>query len=248
LLNVPYFMREHRCIALDLPGFGRSEMPVEPISIQGYARVVDALCHTLGVDRVSVIGNSMGGFVGAELALAFPTRVDRLVLVSAAGLSIEHQRREPLYTIARMLAAGRPYAERYEHTVASRRRLRRFAMQLVLRYPEKLSPALAHELIISSGKPGFVPALDALLGYSFRERLVDIDIPTLIVWGRNDMLVPVGDAHRFERLIGANARAVIFDDTGHVPMVERPTRFNELVSEFLAGDPSPESEIAGLSA
>ena len=246
LLNIPYFMRDHRCIALDLPGFGRSEMPVEPISIEGYARTVDALCRGLGVDRVAVIGNSMGGFVGAQLALAFPTRVERLVLVSAAGLSIEHQPRQPLYTIARLIAAGRPYAERYEHTFASRRRLRRLVMQLVLRYPERLSPALAHELIISSGKPGFVPALDALLGHSFRDQLAGIDIPVLIVWGRNDMLVPVGDAARFERLIGANARAVIFDDTGHVPMIERPTRFNELVTGFLAGDPAPESEIAGI--
>ena len=120
-------------------------------------------------------------------------------------------------------------------------------MQLVLRYPERLSPALAHELILGSGKPGFVPALDALTGYSFRDRLAEIEIPVLIVWGRNDMLVPVEDAQEFEDLIGANARAVIFDDTGHVPMIERPSRFNDLVTEFLAGDPTPESEIAGIS-
>ena len=56
----------------------------------------------------------------------------------------------------------------------------------------------------------------------------------LIVWGRNDMLVPVEDAQEFEDLIGANARAVIFDDTGHVPMIERPNAFNELVAEFVA--------------
>jgi len=86
------------------------------------------------------------------------------------------------------------------------------------------------------------------MSYSFRDRLPEIELPVLIVWGRNDMLVPVGDAHRFERLIGDNARAVIFEDTGHVPMIERPTRFNRLLSEFLAGDPTPESEIAGISA
>ena len=62
-------------------------MPAEPITIQGYAKTVDAMCQALGVERVAVVGNSMGGFVGAELALAFPTRVERLVLVSAAGIS-----------------------------------------------------------------------------------------------------------------------------------------------------------------
>ena len=58
------------------------------------------------------------------------------------------------------------------------------------------------------GRPGFVGGLDAVLGYSFRDRLPEIEVPTLIVWGRNDILIPVEDAYEFERLIGANARAV----------------------------------------
>ena len=89
LLNIPAFMGTHRVIAPDLPGFGRSEMPAGRISIQGYGRVVDELCRTLDVDCPVVVGNSMGGFVGAEVAIAFPTRVARLVLVSAAGISVE---------------------------------------------------------------------------------------------------------------------------------------------------------------
>src|SRR3954453_15086806 len=101
LLNIPQFMGSYRCVALDLPGFGLSDMPPEDISITGYAAAVDAVCDVLGIDVVSVIGNSMGGFVGAELALAFPTRVERLVLVSAAGLSQENVRREPVLAVGR---------------------------------------------------------------------------------------------------------------------------------------------------
>ena len=59
--------------------------------------------------------------------------------------------------------------------------------------------------------------------------------PVLIVWGRNDTLIPVEDAYEFERLIGANARVEIFEDTGHLAMVERPTRFNALLDAFIAG-------------
>ena len=62
-------------IAPDLPGFGRSEMPSARISIQGFAHVIDELCRTLGIESPVIVGNSMGGFVGAEVALAFPTRV-----------------------------------------------------------------------------------------------------------------------------------------------------------------------------
>jgi pimeloyl-ACP methyl ester carboxylesterase len=248
LLNIAAFMGTHRCIAVDLPGFGASEMPSEPISIQGYAKTVDAMCDALDVDRVSVVGNSMGGFIGAELALSFGTRVDRLVLVSAAGLSTEHLAPGPSLALARLVVAGLPYAQRFDSAVVRRPRLRRAAMQYVLRYPEKLSVPLAQELVLSAGKPGVVPALKALLEYSFRERLSQIDVPVLIVWGANDMLVPVGDARRYQELIGPNARRVVFEDTGHAPMLERPSRFNALLSEFLAGDPEPESEIAGLSA
>jgi pimeloyl-ACP methyl ester carboxylesterase len=77
--------------------------------------------------------------------------------------------------------------------------------------------------------------------------LARIEIPVLIVWGRNDMLVPVEDAGAYQRLIGANAHTVIFEDTGHVPMLERPTRFNDLLRGFVAGETAPERGIAGVS-
>ncbi len=247
LLNIASFMETHRCLAIDLPGFGASEMPAEPISIRGYAKTVDAMCDALGVECVSVVGNSMGGFIGAELALSFDTRVERLVLVAAAGLSTEHLAQTPAVVLARLVTAGVPYAQRFESRVVRRPRLRRAAMQWVVRYPEKLSVPLAQELVLSFGKPGFVPALKALLEYSYRDRLAAIEIPVLIVWGRNDILVPVEDAEEYEQLIGANARRVVFEDTGHVPMLERPSRFNELLREFLAGDPTPESDVPGVT-
>ena len=90
--------------------------------------------------------------------------------------------------------------------------------------------------------------LDAVLGYSFRERLPEIEVPTLIVWGRNDTLIPVADAYEFERLIGANARAEIFEDTGHLAMLERPTRFNALLENFIAGAPAPEAGVPGVTS
>jgi pimeloyl-ACP methyl ester carboxylesterase len=248
LLNIPAFMGSHRVIAPDLPGFGRSEMPNGRISIQGFARVVDALCDELGVEAPIVVGNSMGGFVGAELALAFPTRVRRLVLVSAAGLSVEHLKREPILAAGRMLAVGVARTGVKQLPIVNRPRLRRAALQLVVRYPERISVPLATELSAGPGTDGFVGGLDAVLGYKFRDRLPEIEIPVLIVWGRNDILVPVADAYEFERLIGANAHAVIFEDTGHLSMVERPSRFNRLVAEFIAGNDRPEDAVPGVSA
>jgi pimeloyl-ACP methyl ester carboxylesterase len=92
------------------------------------------------------------------------------------------------------------------------------------------------EQIRGSGKPGFVPALDALAGYPIRDRLAEIACPTLIVWGAEDKVVPVRDADEFARLI-PNARKVVWSQTGHVPMLERPAAFNRLLEAFLSEEP-----------
>ena len=85
--------QERRVIALDLPGFGLTPMPRDQITISGYGRCVNALCEKLGPRPGRHVGNSMGGFVAAEVAIQFPERVDQLVLVSAAG-DRERRRRE----------------------------------------------------------------------------------------------------------------------------------------------------------
>jgi pimeloyl-ACP methyl ester carboxylesterase len=247
LLNLPAFMDSHRVVAFDLPGFGQSEVAPEE-SIPAFARTADRLCAELGLDCPVVVGNSMGGFVGAELAVSFPTRVAKLVLVSAAGLSTEYVAREPVLAVARAWAALIARAGTQADAVLRRPRLRRLFLQAVVRYPERLSVPLATELARGGASAGFNEAFRELLSYSFRDKLDRIDVPVLIVWGRNDILVPVADAQMFEHLIGENAHAVIFEDTGHLAMLERPSRFNELLAGFIAGERAPEAGVEGVSA
>jgi len=240
LEQLPVFARDHRVVAFDLPGFGASEMPSEPITISGYARFVDELLSALGMSSAAVVGNSMGGFIGAELAIAFPERVERLVLVSAAGLTIEHQRDERvlalLKSLDKRLAAYAGWFGTRSEVLARRPRARRMLLALVAYRPDQLPPALVAEQIRGSGKPGFVPALDALTSYPIRDRLPEIACPTLIVWGTEDRLVPVSDADEFARLI-PNSRKVVWTQTGHMAMLERPEAFNRLLAAFLAEEP-----------
>jgi pimeloyl-ACP methyl ester carboxylesterase len=240
LEQLPVFARDHRVVAFDLPGFGASEMPGEPVSISGYGRFVDALCSELGIDSAAVVGNSMGGFIGAELAIAFPARVERLVLVSAAGLTVEHQRDERvlavLRTLDKRLAAYAGWLGTRSDALARRPRARRMIFGLVAHRPDLLPAPLVAEQIRGSGRPGFVPALDALTNYPIRDRLPKIACPTLIVWGTEDRLVPVGDADEFARLI-PNSRKIVWSQTGHVAMLERPEAFNGLLAAFLAEEP-----------
>jgi pimeloyl-ACP methyl ester carboxylesterase len=223
-----------RCVAMDLPGFGASPMPAEKISITGYAALVDELLRGLGVTRAVVVGNSMGGFVGAEIALRFPTWVERLVLVSPAGLTIESQR--GLYHAARatgvLTAITAGWLASRADTVVRRPRARRQLLSIVAAHPGRLPAPLAAEQLRGSGKPGFVPALDALTSYPIRDRLPEIAVPTLVVWGTKDPLIPVRDAWEFGKLI-PGSRVVVYEDTGHVAMLERPEAFNGLMKEFL---------------
>jgi pimeloyl-ACP methyl ester carboxylesterase len=87
LENIPYFARTHRVVALDLPGFGNSPMPPWEVTIPNYGKLVDEFCRRLNLHSCLLVGNSMGGFIAAEAAIAQPEWVDKLVLVSAAGIS-----------------------------------------------------------------------------------------------------------------------------------------------------------------
>lgn len=242
LENLPVFAEAgFRCIAFDLPGFGESPMPADKITITGYATLVDELLEELGISAACIVGNSMGGFIAAELAIRFPERVERLVLVSAAGLSVEELRNDRAQAVLEQLdflisAYAGWFASKSE-LVARRERLRRVAFSFVAAYPEKLPAPLMAENLQGSGKPGFVHAVAAMTTYPIRERLPEIACPTLIVWGARDHLVPVKDAHEFARLI-PDSRVVVYEDTGHVPMLERPVAFNALLGAFIGEEPN----------
>ena len=238
LEQLPVFAGAHRVVTLDLPGFGYSPMPSQEISISGYARLLDSLLGQLGIDAAAVVGNSMGGFIASELAIAFPQRVERLVLVSAAGISTTGHpgtaRALPsLRRLETVLAASGAWVASKSDTVARRARLREALMALVVRHPDRLPAALAAEQLRGAGKPGFIQALQSILDYDIRQRLPEIACPTLVVWGDRDRLVPLRDADVFVELI-PDAHKVVFEDTGHMSMLERPAAFNALLEEFLA--------------
>ncbi len=233
LETIPHFARTHRVIALDLPGFGHSPLPSWNISIGGYGRLVHNFCDALDVGDCAIVGNSMGGFISAEAACAQPDRFEKLVLVSAAGVSHSRMRRQPAETVARMAAAAMPLLLKAQERGLRRPRVRVAAFRGLFDRPDLLRPELLLEQFHhGAGRPAFVPAVQGLVGYDILDRLEDVRVPTLIVWGRNDRVVPVQDAAGFAQGLH-NSRTVIFDRTGHMPQLERPVRFNRVLETFL---------------
>src|SRR3954470_15344665 len=250
LENIPRAAAEgRRAIGIDLPGFGLSEMPTDDISISGYGGAVNALCDELDIGEAVFVGNSMGGFISAEVAIQFPKRAARIVLVSAAGVTTSDLASGPILAGARVVAAiaTRTAAASATERIVRHRHLTHAAYNSFIRHPTRIRKELLYEITRGSGRPGFMDALRAIMDYDFRDRLPEIGCPTLIVWGTEDMLVPSSDADEFERLIDGS-RKVVFEDTGHMAMIERPQTFNDCLVEFLAEEPSPaasEAEVEG---
>jgi pimeloyl-ACP methyl ester carboxylesterase len=250
LENIPEFAHDHRVVAMDLPGFGCSERPDGDISIEYYANWVFRLLDELGIDAGAVVGNSMGGFIAAEMAIRGPERVQRLALVSAAVFWQEYRRAQPLVELARRSDAIMARAlTRVTDDVATRPRLRSWALATAgFRYPHLIEKQLAHELVRSARRTdGYLPALEAMADFPLEEELPKISCPALIVWGAQDTLVPVKDAKRLEALI-PGSRRVVFERTGHVAMLERPERFNRLLRDFLDEDPEQREGAAAERA
>jgi pimeloyl-ACP methyl ester carboxylesterase len=233
LETLPHFGRAHRAIALDLPGFGTSPMPSWEISIPAYGQLIQDFCEELGLQRVTVVGNSMGGFVATEAVTASPRRFERLALVSAAGI-INTWNPEARATVTGFAwkKFGPVVADR-GRWIVSHRRSRELALAPFVRYPNRLRPDLLLEQLAGGARgPGFSDALKSLISHDIRERLARIAMPTLIVWGLSDRVIPVAAAASYHRRI-PHSRLEIFERTGHVPQLERPLRFNLVLDEFL---------------
>lgn len=237
LEQLPVVSEGRRAIAFDLPGFGASPMPSVPISIERYARIVLELMDKLGIYSAALVGNSMGGEITAELALCAPERAERIVLVSPAGIStLAMAPRLGLIrfvhpTMNRLTGVVGAKAER----LARRRVIRERAMATVASRPERIAAEFAAEQMRGMGKPGFLPALEAIVEHSgaLSGRLHKIACPALVLWGTEDPLIPVRDADTFAALI-PRARKVVWEDTGHVAMFERAADFNALLEDFLS--------------
>ena len=133
-----------------------------------------------------------------------------------------------------MAVAAAPLMLKVQDAAFRRPRLRWGAFRSLFHDPLRLRSELLQEFFANgTGRPGFAHAVRGLVGYDILDRLDEVEVPTLIVWGRNDRIVPPRDALEYGRLL-RNSRTVIFDRTGHVPQAERPVRFNRVLETFLA--------------
>ena len=238
--NVDVLATHHRVLALDLPGFGRSDKKWRGTRTFGPrfdADLVTVFLRQLGATPAALIGNSFGGLVALFTALNHPETVERLVLVDSAGLGRE------IAPSLRLLSL--PFLGEVALAMLSPKRWQAAAIKGAVSYPQVQPPEFgqrhAELLALPGTKAAFLRALrtEANLSGQLRpnlllEQLPRITAPTMIFWGKNDPLLPVSHAYAAQKAL-PGAQLHVFDSCRHCPQLERPDQFNAMVLAFLAG-------------
>lgn len=231
--NLPVFARSFRTIMPDMPGFGRSGLPelTAPYPRQA-ARVIAKLMDALGLGSAFFTGNSMGGAVAAELAVQFPDKVRRMALIGSGGLSVSLFDAEPSEGFKRLFEfMGDPTRERMTAWV----RTMVFDQTLVTDelIDERMTNAMAEEIL---------PQMEAIFGSLFNPELAGgaaplwtqasvVRTPTLLLWGRDDRMLPYDQAHFANRWL-PEVELHSFSRCGHWVQVERKKEFERVTTEF----------------
>ncbi len=219
---MPALSAKYHVIALDQVGFGKSDKPFIKYRIGTYTDFLDKFLTELKIEKTTLIGNSLGGWIGGFYATKYPNRVEKLILVDAAGLTpkvidytkiyqLQSSTRDEVRANLKLIFANQAYAS--NDAVVDN-----FLTQRVL-----ANDGYAIDSITESIKRN-EDFLDKRLG--------EIKADTLIIWGKQDGLIPIEDGDRFKKGI-ANSQMLVIDNCGHVPMVEKFAEFSKAVLEFL---------------
>lgn len=226
--TVPALAARYHVFVPDQVGFGQSDKPLLDYRVSTLVDFLDEFCNKLGISKASVVGNSLGGWAAMAFTLAHPDKVERLVLVDSAGYSNTRLGGPPLTRDA-LLVLTTP-------TLQATRQL----MQLIFYHQEMITDAFVQQAFASKLQKNDGYTIDRFIDSIMRrEDVVDgklgaIKAPTLIVWGREDKLIPLASGKAITEDI-SGSKMVILDSCGHVPQIECAAPFNKALLDFLNG-------------
>jgi pyruvate dehydrogenase E2 component (dihydrolipoamide acetyltransferase) len=227
LFAAPALAADRVVYALDLPGHGGSSKDVGAGDVAFLAGAVGQFLDAQGLDRVHLVGHSLGGLVAARVALESPERVASIALVASAGLGEE---------------INGEYIRGFID--AERRRDLKPVLELLFADPGLVTRQLVDDVLRYKRIDGVDPALRAIAAAVYGEgrqrtvlhdRLAELDLPVLVVWGREDRVIPASHAERAPE----GAQVHVLDGRGHSPHMEAAGDFNRIMEGFLATAGAP---------
>jgi 4,5:9,10-diseco-3-hydroxy-5,9,17-trioxoandrosta-1(10),2-diene-4-oate hydrolase len=216
--------RRFRTLAPDIIGFGESAKPSAPYDKPFFSQWLRRLLDALQIPAISLIGNSLGGAIAIQFALDYPKRVRNLILVCSGGLGM---RQMPFTALAAMF---------WVHVAPSRRSVKRLLRYLFYdseKMPDSDQVAYLAESIRSpGGRRVFWRGKWKPIAPFAPRQLQRLGLPTLLVWGANDRLVPLVNARQSQPNF-ANAQLAVIKNAGHAPFFEEPEAFYHILRAFL---------------
>lgn len=210
---VSHYSRHFRVIIPMLPIY---EMPIKEAGLQGLREFVEQFVTKMQLDKMMIMGNSLGGHVGILYTLANPDKVSKLVLTGSSGL------------FENTMGGSYPRRGSYDYI--------RERVAYTFYDPSIASKELVDEVFETTRSIPKCMRIVAIAKSAQRNNLAlelpTIKVPTLLVWGLNDTITPPMVGHEFNRLI-PNSELKFIDKCCHAPMMEHPQKFNELVEDFL---------------
>ena len=228
---VEVLKEQRRVIRFDLPAFGLTGPdPQNNYSIERYAEVVIAVLDALKIDKSVLAGNSLGGYIAWATAVFHPDRVSKLILVDASGYPYDPESVPLAFKLSQ-----NPLASRLLKNVLPKSMVEK-SVKNVYGNPDLVTDELVNRYYELSLREGNRSALKARFEQTLPGALMDkigtINVPTLLIWGRKDKLIPLKFGKRFKQEI-VNSQLIVFDDLGHVPHEENPQKTVLAVLNFL---------------
>lgn len=233
-LHVPTFSKEYRVVIFDNRGTGRSDKPDIPYSMEMMADDVVGLLDTIGIDAAHICGASMGGFIAQNLVLRYPERVISLVLACTS-----HGGRHLI--AADTEAVGRLFDFERRQKLTPEENLREMlpllcSQQFIDNNPDIIEQFVAKRTEYPTPIHVLIRQREAMAGHDTRDRLPEINAPTLVISGNADTLVPVANSRLLADRI-RDVELVILENMGHGFMFEAAEEFHKKVLDFLRRHP-----------
>jgi 2-hydroxy-6-oxonona-2,4-dienedioate hydrolase len=222
-LVIPTLSRDYRVIAPDIIGFGYSDKPAVEYTMDFFIDFFKSFLDNLGISKASIIGSSLGGHIASEFAIRFNHMVEKLVLVSPAGMMRNSNPTLDKYIMAALYPEHQRVYEAFSEMVYDSNTINQ---EILMDFVNRMN--------LPNAKYAF---MSTLLGIRYAPRLTgrlsNITAPTLLMWGENDTTIPLAEcAHQYNGIPNMEELEVI-KKCGHIAPIEKPATFNRTVLRFL---------------